>query len=416
MGGKDSSARRVVAQQRAGEFALNLWRRIFLPFAAGYFFSYFLRNVNAVISPELTRELGVSAAGLGLLTSAYLLAFGAVQLPLGLALDRYGPRRVEAFLLLIAASGCALFATGESLTQLVIGRALIGLGVSACLMASFKAFSQWFSLERQASLNAAIMAAGGLGALTATTPLSWAIPQFGWRAVFVALAVAGVAAAAVIFSTPDKPGAAHSESLRSQIAGLCTVLASRAFWRYAPQSTMIIGSFMALQGLWALPWLMNFSGLARSEAAGHLLLMGGGMLIGFLSIAFGVAPLARRGVSAHTLLVVGIGLGLLSSLLIVLGLGPSAPLWFALGLVFSVGNLAYALLQRHYDVELAGRVNTALNLMVFIGAFGIQWGFGVAVDALQASGHSARDAYQITFGGLLGLQVLSWLWFLRRRD
>lgn len=395
---------------------MNLWRRIFLPFAAGYFFSYFLRNVNAVISPELTRELGVTAAGLGLLTSAYLLAFGAVQLPLGLALDRYGPRRVEAFLLLIAASGCVLFATGESLTQLVIGRALIGLGVSACLMASFKAFSLWFGMERQASLNAAIMAAGGLGALTATTPLSWAIPQFGWRAVFVALAVAGVAAAAVIFSTPDKPGAAHTESLRSQIGGLGTVLASRAFWRYAPQSTLIIGGFMALQGLWALPLLMNFSGLARSAAADHLMMMGGGMLIGFLGIAFGVAPLARRGVSTHTLLVVGMGLGLLSSLFIVLEIGPGTPLWFTLGLVFSVGNLAYALLQRHYGVALAGRVNTALNLMVFVGAFGIQWGFGVAVDALQASGQTARDAYQLTFGGLLVLQVMSWLWFLGLHD
>ncbi|MCF8198860.1 MAG: MFS transporter [Sulfuritalea sp.] len=395
---------------------MNPWLRVFLPFAAGYFFSYFLRNVNAVISPELTRELGVSATGLGLLTSAYLLAFGLVQLPLGLALDRYGPRRVEAVLLLIAASGCALFASGTSLTQLVIGRALIGLGVSACLMASFKAFSQWFGLERQASLNAAIMAAGALGALTATTPLSWAIPQFGWRAVFVALAVAGVAAAAIIFSTPDKPGVAHGESLRRQIAGLGEVLASRAFWRYAPQSTMIIGGFMALQGLWALPWLMNFSGQPRGVAADHLLLMGGGMLIGFLSIAFGVAPLARRGISTFSLLVVGMGLGLFSSLLIMLDVGPSQPLWFILGLVFSVGNLAYALLQRHYDVALAGRVNTALNLMVFIGAFGIQWGFGVAVDSMQASGFSVRDAYQLTFGGLLGLQVASWLWFLGRRN
>ncbi|MDP2133227.1 MAG: MFS transporter, partial [Sulfuritalea sp.] len=275
---------------------MNLWLRIFLPFAAGYYFSYFLRSVNAVIAPELTRELGASAADLGLLTSAYLLAFGAVQLPLGLALDRYGPRRVEASLLLIAAAGCALFAVGSSLTELAIARALIGLGVSACLMASFKAFSQWFGTERQASLNAAIMAAGGLGALTASTPLSWAIPQFGWRAVFVALAVIGLAFAAAIFSTPDKPGSAKPEALRSQVAGLTQVLTSRAFWRYAPQSTLIIGGFLALQGLWAVPWLMNFSGLERSVAAHHLLLMGSGMLAGFLGIAFGVAPLKARGI------------------------------------------------------------------------------------------------------------------------
>ena len=393
---------------------MNLWRRVFLPFAAGYFFSYFLRNVNAVIAPELTRELGVSAADLGLLTSAYLLAFGAAQLPLGLALDRYGARRVEAFLLLIAASGCALFAVGNSLTELAIARALIGLGVSSCLMASFKSFSQWFGVERQASLNAAIMAAGGLGALTASTPLSWAIPQFGWRPVFVALAVAGIAAAAGIFSTPEKPGSARPEPMRSQIAGLGEVLASGVFWRYAPLSTLNIGGLMALQGLWAVPWLMNFSGLSRSAAATHLLLMGGGMLAGSLAIAFGVAPLARRGISPQRLLQVGMGLGLLASLLIVLGAGPSEPLWFVLGLIFSVGNLSYALLQRHYGVTLAGRVNTALNLMVFIGAFCIQWGFGAAVDALQAAGHAPRAAYQITLGGLLALQATSWLWFIKR--
>ena len=393
---------------------MNLWLRVFLPFAAGYYFSYFLRNVNAVIAPELTRELGVSAADLGLLTSAYLLAFGAVQLPLGLALDRYGARRVEASLLLIAAAGCALFAAGTSLTELAVARALIGLGVSACLMASFKAFSQWFGTERQASLNAAIMAAGGLGALTASTPLSWAIPQFGWRVVFVALAVAGMAVAAGIFSTPDKPGNAQPEPLRSQLAGLGEVLASRAFWRYAPQSTLIIGGFLALQGLWAVPWLMNFSGLPREAAAHHLLLMGSGMLTGFLGIAFGIAPLAARGVKPLQVLQVGMGLGLVATLLIVLGIGPGDALWFFYGLVFSVGNLAYALLQSHYAGALAGRVNTALNLMVFIGAFVIQWGFGGVVDALQAAGHATRDAYQMTFGGLLALQAASWLWFLRR--
>ena len=393
---------------------MNLWLRVFLPFAAGYYFSYFLRNVNAVIAPELMRDLGVSAADLGLLTSAYLLAFGAAQLPLGLALDRYGPRRVEATLLLVAAAGCALFASGASLTQLVVARALIGLGVSACLMASFKCFGLWFGLERQASLNAAIMAAGALGALTASTPLSWAIPQFGWRAVFFAFAVAGVAVAAGIFSTPEKPGSGQAEPLRSQLAGLGQILTSRVFWRYAPQSTMIVGGFMALQGLWAVPWLMNFSGLSRSAAAHHLLLMGGGMLCGFLALAFGVVPLARRGISSLRLLQVGMGLGVSVMLTIVLGAGSSEPLWFALGMVFSVGNLTYALLQSHYPVALAGRVNTALNLMVFIGAFGIQWGFGTAVDALQAGGYDPRTAYQITLGGLVAMQAMGWLWFLKR--
>ncbi|MDP2135510.1 MAG: hypothetical protein Q8J99_18055, partial [Sulfuritalea sp.] len=159
-------------------------------------------------------------------------------------------------------------------------------------------------------------------------------------------------------------------------------------------------------------WLMNFSGLERSVAAHHLLLMGSGMLAGFLGIAFGVAPLKARGIEPGLLLKSGMGLGLLATALIVLDIGPSEPLWLALGLVFSVGNLAYALLQGDFSPALAGRVNTALNLMVFLGAFGIQWGFGAVVDVLQSAGHAPRAAYQITFGGLLALQVVSWLWFI----
>lgn len=394
---------------------MNLWLRIFLPFAVGYCFSYFLRNANAVIAPGLVAELGVSAADLGLLTSAYLLAFGSVQLPLGIALDRYGPRRVEATLLVIAAAGCAMFALGSTLTELAVARTLIGLGVSACLMASFKAFSQWFGLERQASLNAAIMVAGSLGALTASTPLSWAIPQIGWRGVFGVLALTGLAAAAAIFFTPDKPASGPSAPLRQQLAGLAEVLSSRTFWRHAPQSTLIIGGFMAIQGLWAVPWLMTFSGYSRDVAAGHLLLVAGGMLSGFFGIALGVHRLQAAGIGPELLLKGGMGIGLLTTLCIVLGFGPTGPLWCILGVVFSVGNLAYALLQASFSQQLAGRVNTALNLMVFAGAFGIQWGFGAAVDALSAAGHAPAAAYQISFGSLLVLQFCAWLWFLRGR-
>ena len=155
----------------AAEKPVNPWVRVFLPFAAGYYLSYLLRTVNAVIAPELTRELTLTAADLGLLTSAYLLAFAAFQIPLGLLLDRYGPRRVEAGLLLVAAAGTLLFAIGRSPFELTVARGLIGLGVSSCLMAAFKGFAQNFPAERQASLTGAIMASGGLGALTASLPL-----------------------------------------------------------------------------------------------------------------------------------------------------------------------------------------------------------------------------------------------------
>ncbi|MDP1652923.1 MAG: MFS transporter [Rhodocyclaceae bacterium] len=391
---------------------INPWTRIFAPFAAGYFLSYLLRNANAVISPELTHDLGLSAADLGLLTSAYLLTFGAFQLPLGILLDRYGPRRVESGLLLICAAGTALFALGESMPQLTFGRALIGLGVSACLMASFKAFSLWFPIERQASLNAAIMAAGGLGAIAASSPLGALLPILGWRGIFVALAALGLVAAALIFTTPEKAGGAPRESLRQQLAGLASIFGSRAFWRFAPQTTLIVGGFMALQGLWALPFMMTVNGLTRDAAAFHLLLMAGAQLCGFLAIAFFVTRLARAGLPPVRLLMFGLGFGMLATLGIVLDIGPSWLLWPSLGLVFSVGNLAYALLSAEFPVTLAGRVNTALNLGAFVGAFAIQWLFGVAVDGLQVTGLTPDIAYRASLAGLLALQMAGWGWFI----
>ena len=395
---------------------VNPWLRIFLPFAAGYFLSYLLRNVNAVIAPELMRELGVSAADLGLLTSAYLFAFGAFQLPLGILLDRYGPRRVESALLLLTAAGAVIFGLGQGISGLVAGRALIGLGVSACLMASFKAFSLWFPMARQASLNAAIMAAGGLGALTASTPLGWVLPLIGWRGAFYSLATLSLLAALLIFTTPDKPAtsaaAAGNESLARQLRGVGEVLTSSIFWRYAPQTALITGGFMAMQGLWAVPWLMNFSGLTQQAAAYHLLLMGIGMLLGFIAIAAFVTRLAARGIPPERILAVGMGGGIGITLLIVIDGAPSQLLWFAMGLVFSVGNLAYALLSSQFPAQMAGRVNTTLNLLAFVGAFGIQWGFGAVVDALAATGQSQRDAYQTTYAMLLALQAASYAWFM----
>jgi MFS family permease len=401
-----------------GKDNVNPWLRIFTPFAVGYFLSYLLRNVNAVIAPELTRELALSAADLGLLTSAYLLAFGAFQLPLGVLLDRYGPRKVEASLLLIAASGALAFSFSGSLAGLAGGRALIGLGVSACLMASFKAFSLWFPAERQASLNAAVMAAGGLGALTATTPLGWALPVFGWRGIFIAIAILALAVAGLIFGTPEKQVARGHETLRAQLGALGGILGSRVFWRFAPLATTLIGGFMALTGLWAVPWLMQVDGYTRDQAAFHLLLTGIAMLTGFLSVAAFVVRLKGMGIEPEAILKTGLGVGIVTLTLIEIGIGPSHLWWFVLGLVFSVSNLSYALLAGHFPRELSGRVNTALNLASFVGAFGVQWGIGALIDLLGRHDIPTLEAYRWAFGALIATQVVSYVWFVaggRRR-
>ncbi len=394
---------------------MNPWLRIFLPYAAGYYLSYLLRNANAVIAPELVRELSVSSASLGLLTSAYLLAFGAFQLPLGILLDRYGPRRVEAGLLVVAAAGSAFFALGGNLPQLALARAAVGLGVSACLMASFKAFSVWFPRERLPSLNAAVMVAGSLGALSATTPLSIAVPVLGWRVVFFVLAGLALAAAVGIFSTPERAQASSGETFGQQFAALGGIVRSPVFWRYAPPTTFFVGGFMALQGLWAVPWLMHVGGHSREAAALHLMVATAGMMCGFLFIALFIGSLQRRGIHPDRVLVAGMVAGLLAMLGLVLGVAGSHLFWFVLGLVFAIGNTAYALLSAQFPPALAGRANTALNLGVFVGAFVIQWGYGAALDLLASRGWAIADAHRAVAGSLLAMQAVSFAWFFRGR-
>jgi predicted MFS family arabinose efflux permease len=391
---------------------LRLWFRLVPAYAAGYFLSYGLRSVNAVIAPELMQEMDITATGLGLLTSAYFLAFGLFQLPLGLLLDRYGPRRVEAVLLLVAALGCALFALSTSLHTLALARALIGLGVSACLMASFKAFSQWFPIERQPSLTATIMVAGGLGALSASVPVAAALPLFGWRGVFWLVAALLVLAAGYLMTVPDHPSQAKHETLGQQIRSLGSIYGNRVFWRFAPQGCVIVGGFMAFQGLWAVPWLMEVNGATRGDAAGVLFLMSIAMLAGFLFVATCSTALARHGITPMLLLRAGMGLALVVELAILLGLAPPASLWPLLGVSFSLGNIAYSQLTAAFPVALSGRVNTALNLLVFVGAFVLQWGIGAAVDSFVASGMVRADAFRTTLGILLCAQVLAFVWFL----
>ncbi|MDX9885382.1 MFS transporter [Thauera sp.] len=394
------------------------WGRIFLPFALGYYLSYLLRTVNAVISPALTAEFDLSAANLGLLTSTYFLAFGLAQIPVGIALDRFGPRRVEALLLLITAIGAAIFALGDSLQMLGFGRALIGLGVSACLMAALKGFALWYPRERQSSMTGFIMAAGALGALTASMPLEAALPVLGWRGAFWIIAVVALVASFTIFrSLPDVPVQEARGSMGDALRVLAGIYASSAFLRFAASAATFVGGFMALQSLWAVPWLMNVNELGLAQAAGMLVVLNLGNLVGQLSIGVLGVRLARRGVEPVALLRGGYVCLILVQLAILFAAGPVMVAWFLFGLFSAVNSQSYLAASRAFAPALFGRVSTALNLMAFAGAFAVQWGLGHALDALRAHGHDMVSALQYAFGGLILLQVAGFLpLLLRFRD
>ncbi|WP_306602946.1 nitrate/nitrite transporter [Azonexus sp.] len=395
----------------------SLFLRILLPFAAGYFLSYLYRTVNAVLGPVIAGELALPDNALGLLTSTYFLAFGAAQLPLGMLLDRYGPRRVEASLLIIAALGAAVFALADGLTGLTLGRALIGLGVSACLMASFKAFSQWFPPEKQASLTGWIMASGGMGALAAAKPLEMALGFSGWREILIGLAVVTlIVALALWYFVPDKTIERSGTGFAEQLAGVRAIFASRHFWRYAPMGFCFTGGFMAIQGLWASRWMNVMESLDAAAVAARLTWMGSAMLGGFLFMGFFASALVHRGISLEKLFRTAMFAAFLAFAVICLQPQWAGDwLWPLLGACFSLSNIAYSLVAQAFPSHLSGRANTALNLLVFAGAFGLQWGIGILVDALQANGWHVTSAYPAAFYGLLGAQLLSLIWFLLPR-
>ena len=398
----------------AGSLAIS-FSRIYVPFAAGYLLSYLFRMVNAVISPDLTRELALSPGALGFLTGAYFVAFAALQLPVGMLLDRFGPRRVEPVLLLLAALGALVFAFANDVAWLVAGRALIGAGCAAGLMAPLKAIATWYRPERQASLAGWMMVAGGSGALLATAPLEAALTVISWRLVFFILAATTFAVAIAIFvRVPDTPRSLHAAGLAAQWRGVRSVFAHPRFWWIVPLGGFGMGSFMAIQGLWSVPWLIEVEGYSRAVAARHLLVMGAVMLAGYLGLGLFATRLARRGILSRHLFAAGFALSGLALAAIVFRVPGTYLWWSAYGFGAIVNILAFPVLNDGLARELTGRANTAMNLMMFAGSFVAQWGIGVVVDAARfALGLDAVGGLRFAFALVLALYALSYAWFVR---
>ncbi len=389
--------------------------RVLLPFALGYFLSYLYRTVNNVIAPDLIRDLDLAAGTLGLLTSTYFLTFAAFQLPLGVLLDRYGARRSEAILLLFAALGAAVFALADGLGGLLIGRALIGFGVSACLMAAFTAFVGFFPRDRLPQINGLQMAAGSLGALAATQPVEWTLAITDWRGLFWGLAAATLAVAALIWTmVPEHRRPSGDANWRDAVGGIGEVFTSPAFWRIAPLTCLTQASFLSIQSLWSGPWLRDVAGLPRDAVAQTLLWIAVAMLAGHLGLGTLAARLARRGIPSLHVAVAGMcAFILLQAGLVVPWTSAAVALWIGFGFLGTSGIITYASLSQGFPPHLAGRVNTGLNLLVFVIAFAVQWGIGTVIDLWPRGddGSFAAAGYQAAFAIVLGMQIAGLAWF-----
>lgn len=382
---------------------------IFMPFAAGYFASYLYRAINAVIADELVADLGLTANQLGLLTSAYFLAFGLVQLPVGMLLDRFGPRRVESLLLLVAALGAVIFSVADSLVVLTLGRLLIGVGVACCLMAAFKAFAQWFRSDQLPMMNGCLMAFGALGALSATAPVAWLLEFTSWRHLFMGLAamtlVMSVLILLVVPEHSERPKDIHFDAL---LGGLKQVLCDGFFWRIAPVSAVFTGSSMAISTLWAAPWLRDIMLQDSGQVATALMFMAVGMGTGFLSQGIILAWLIRRGVQPVPVIAALMALFMVMVAIMASGWHiPVLHLFMAVMGFFGTASMTlYSLLSGHFDKNLAGRVSTSLNLLIFMIAFVFQWTLGVVIGfwGEADTGAYSIEGYRVAFGALFILQ------------
>jgi MFS family permease len=392
---------------------------VILPFAAAYFLSLFFRSINAIIAPDLIAEFDVSAADLGLVTAAYFLSFGLFQLPLGMLLDQFGPRRVQAALVVVAAGGIALFSAARSIEMLVVARAIIGLGFAGGLMAAFKAMVVWLPKEKLPLANGCFLAIGGLGALAATAPAEAAAAAIGWRLLFVVMALLALAAAAgIFFVVPEQLHASSSMRLRDQLRELRVIYTDRLFWRYAPLTFTCFATGAALQGLWAASWLRDVAGASREGAADHLFLMaialtvgsaGGGALSDFVR---------RYGWDVRHVAVTAALVFMLAQLGLVLELVQASwALWTCFALSYNVVTLSYAFLSQHFPAAYAGRVNTGMNMLAIVASFAFQYGIGTIIGQWpqQHDGAYPATAYQAGFAAALLCQFAALLWFFASR-
>jgi predicted MFS family arabinose efflux permease len=388
-----------------------------VPFLAGYFVSYVYRMVNAVLAPTLAAEFGLSAGGLGLLSSMYFFSFAFCQLPVGLAMDRFGPRRVNATLLLVAAAGGFWFAHAETAGAAMAARALIGVGVSAALMSSLTAFVLWYPADRLSTMNAVAFSAGMVGAIAATVPLELLLRAWPWRHAFLLIVAVTIAVSLVLWlGVPERRGEARADGIAQQVGGLKRLLADAAFLRIAVCVGASQCAAVALSTLWIATWLRDVAGYTPAGVARGLLAVNVAMVIGYLAFGRAADAFQRRGRSGLPLLVAGVAGSSLCLALLIAGIA-SLFLWCVFSAAATAVVLGYSLLSRRYPKAMAGRVNTAVNLIGFIGMFAGQWGVGLVLDLWPATagGYDPR-AYPYALGVLWAVQAagLAWLWSGRR--
>jgi MFS family permease len=385
-----------------------------LPLAAAHFMNQAARMVMAIVGPALAVELGLSAVELGVLAASLFAAYAAAQLPLGVALDAFGARRVQTVLMLLTATGFAIFALSPGFAGLTAARIVLGVGISAGLMAVIKAHADWFERRRVAYVTGIATAIGALGSTLTTSPVQAMLPALGWRGVFWGLCLLALGVAVWIFlSVPDKPRAAGpARTLRGDIALSGRILASRTFWRFGPAVATLSMFNFAYLGLWAGPWLRDVAGMDGPARAGVLFLYTFAMIAGSVLAGSAASRATAAGLPPFLVPIVSLaGMVLLQAGLM---LQPSQPtivlvIWLAIAVFGASGPAGYIVLCQMFPPEQTGRVSTAVNTLTLGFAFLVQAAIGWILDLWPrtASDGWDPDGYSWALALTVALQAVA---------
>jgi len=388
---------------------------VFFVFAFGYFISCLLRAITATLSPVLTLEFELMAADLGLLAGGYFLGFASMQIPLGYLLDKFGPKKIVSSFLLIAFIGTISFALANSFSGLLISRILIGVGVSACLMAPLTGYRIWFAENQQQRANSWMLMIASLGFLSSTLPVQLLLPTFGWRGLFVGIAILILISIVLMLAFIPKWDHQKKESLESpiQTGSLADVWKNKFFISVIPMGLFNYGGLMAIQTLWAGPWMIRVAGYTPLESATGLFWINITMLVSFFLWGYFLPKITNLGFSALKILKFGLPVSFLVMLTIII-LGSKAGAFyitlFILSSIFlSVTQPAVGL---SFQSHLAGKALTSFNLLIFLGTFIMQWIMGLVIDLVRGFGYTEIIGFKTAFSFFLFLSLTSYLFFL----
>jgi predicted MFS family arabinose efflux permease len=393
---------------------------VFLAFAFAYFFSALVRAITATLSPTLTQEFALNARDLGLLAGGYFLGFAATQLPLGSWLDRYGPKKVILCFLGIAVVGCAAFSVATSFPGLLAARMLCGVGVSACLMAPLTGYRRWFDTTAQMRANSWMLMTGSLGMVASTLPVQWLMPQVGWRPLFWGLAgLILVSMAVIAWRVPRWENPQAPDGQPASAGSYASIWKHPYFKSMVPIGFFSYGGLVAMQTLWAGPWMVKVAGYTPLQAATGLFWINVSMLCTFWTWGMVNPWLVRRGWLAEMLIARGLPSSFVVLAVIILAadsLGGWTTLAFSLFCMASTFvSLSQPAVGMAFPSALAGRALSAYNLVIFAGVFVVQWGIGLLIDLFRALGLAQVAAFQGAWTVFLACCVASYLYFLAAR-